>query len=100
MGRHSKTLEELGTCDVLRVDDEELGDSKGFADIELEVRENIFPDTVDAGMSLQETAAFPLLFLFGLFGFTSNLRSTVFSRYIAAPLLSTIFVSSSAWNLF
>ena len=40
MGRHSKTLEELGTCDVLRVDDEELGDSKGFADMEVPDVEN------------------------------------------------------------
>ena len=64
MGRHSKTLEELGTCDVLRVDDEELGDSKGFAD--MEVRENIFPEGVESELPLQESALLPLLFLFGL----------------------------------
>ena len=49
---------EHGISEVHGVDDvEELGDSKGFAD--MEVRENIFPEEVDAEMSLQESALFP-----------------------------------------
>ena len=57
--------QEHGISDVHGVDDvEELGDSKGFAD--MEVRENIFPEGVEAELSLQECALLPLLFLFGL----------------------------------
>ena len=68
-----------------------LWDSKGFADIELEFREYISPDAVDVKMSLEETASFPLLFFFDLFGLISDARSTIFSWDICAPPLSTIY---------
>ena len=75
-----------------------------FAGIELEVRENIFPEGVESELPLQESALLPLLFLLGLVGFkgvfTKDCNANVSSRDICAPSLSTMFLSESAAKRF
>jgi hypothetical protein len=86
------------------VDEEELGDSKEFADIEVEeICSDIFLEAVEtakADVAEDETLAFPLLFLLGFLGLISDSRGTILSRNIAAPLLSMMFDSASAANRF
>ena len=64
----------------------------------------MFPEDVDAEMSLQENALVPLLFLLGLFGlegvFTKscNLYSSWVSRMV--PTESITCLSSKTWKRF
>ena len=86
------------------LDEEELVDSKEFADIEFEeICSDIFLEAVERAkteLPMQESALLPLLFLLGFLGLISDSKGTIFSRNIAAPLLSTMFDTASAANRF
>ena len=67
------------------------------------MRENIFPEGVEAELPLQESARLPLRFLFGSVGFkgvfTKDCNAEVSSRDIAAPSLSRMHRSESPMGL-
>ena len=59
-----------------------------------------FPELPEADVDVPESAAFPLLFLFGFFVFTRELSETIPSRNIWAPSESRTTLSVKASKRF